>query len=252
MVDTLFQFLIAYLDFQCIANRCSTWSQSFFFEHSKLFPQPLFRLLPQRFVFDASEIKLLERMRRVECKSARRRFDRLRCLVRLLVTVLHVAFAAEIARRINLVPDRVVLPEHLPGKTGVCVARIPRGAADVSPARPPVPDLRIHAHLPAPDGRSHPRILLKNQIQTRRARKIAQTVCPVVLPFAAKKLLEPRPRICKADFPARIRVGNAPQTLEDMSLRHSGGKERMCALTGLKITGNLKRGFLRRQIETLL
>ena len=190
-------------------------------------------------------------MSRIERKSAFRQFNVFRNFVRFIVAILHTAFAVEIARRKNFVPDRIILPVNFSCVSRVRVTRIQRRAADVAPAGEPLPDVRIHPGLILPDSRRHPCSLLKNQIQTCSRRQIAQTACTIVFPFAAQKLLQFRPRLRQSDFPPRIRVGNSAQTLKNMSLRNTRGEKRLRPELRFKITGNLKSALRRRQIETL-
>lgn len=199
----------------------------------------------------ARQIKLLERMGGIERKSAFRRFDGFRSPVRFVVAFLNVALTVKVRWRINLVPDRIVLPENLSRKSRVGIPRIQRRAADVSPAGPAFLDVRIHRHLIPPDGSRHPRILFQNQVQPRGRRQIAQTACTVVFSFAAEKLLELRSCLSQTDFPARIRIGNAPETLQNTAFRDTRRKKRLRPELRFEIAGNLKRAFRRRKIQAL-
>lgn len=176
----------------------------------------------------------------IEFKPAFRRIDFLRRVIRRIVAILDVALTVEVGGRVDPVPDRIILAENLPGKPGVRIARIQSSTSDVAPAGPALLDLRIHRHLIPSDRRCHPRVLLQNQIQSCGRSQIAQRIRTIVSAFAAEKLLELRSCLRQSDFPAGIRVGNAPETIQNAAFRDPGGEKRLCPELRFKVAGNLK------------
>ena len=176
----------------------------------------------------------------IEFKTAFRRIDFLRSFIRRIVAILDVALTVEVGGRVDLMPDRIILAENLPGKPGVRIARIQGSTSDVAPAWPALLDLRIHRHLIPSDRRCHPGVLLQNQIQSCGRSQIAQRIRSVVFAFASEKLLELRSCLRQSDFPAGIRVGNAPETIQNAAFRDPGGEKRLCPELRFKVAGNLK------------
>ena len=176
----------------------------------------------------------------IEFKSAFRRIDFLRCFIRRIVAILDVALTVEVGGRVDLMPDRIILPKNFPRVSRMRVARIQRSTSDVAPAWPALLDLRIHRHLIPSDRRCHPRVLLQNQVQSCGRSQITQRIRTIVFAFAAEKLFELRSCRRQSDFPAGIRVGNAPETIQNAAFRDPGGEKRLCPELRFKVAGNLK------------
>lgn len=176
----------------------------------------------------------------IKFKSAFRRIDFLRRVIRRIVAVLDIALTVEVGGRVDLMPDRIILPINFSRVSRMGVTRIQRSTSDVAPAGPAFLDLRIHRHLIPSDRSSHPRVLLQNQIQPCSRSQIAQRIRTVVFAFAAEKLLELRSCLRQSDFPAGIRVGNAPETIQNAAFRDPGGEKRLRPELRFKVAGNLK------------